>query len=364
MLRSFFSLVLGRLLFGWLALPLPGLAQSPNSSLTARHLFGFTETSVGADGFQPWNGTLTLTIPPNANPRIFNSLTLEPATTALDIRVSGQTATVGFVSPLEKDRAYTLGVAVRGVCAWRVELTACESPEVHWLYKLDFRTTSNFAYSLGNSAEGRRVWAHTFGRCRDETCRRIMLTGAVHGSEWRSGDLGRLISILDTSPEYLAGQNKEFLIIPQVNPDGIANSSRFTPSGVNLNRNFPTGWNSCSECGPAPASEIETRLVMAATEAFAPDYLLSYHAQWPPDGILFRGDDTNPETIAFAEYVSALTGYPVGQFSSDGDVPGDQTVWAESQGIRSLVVEATSTASTDWDKNWPLYETLLRETDF
>ena len=357
---SRFSFLLCSLLIGsCFSWSVPASAQALEASVTTRRLFGFVETSVGADGFQPWTDGLSVSIPPQANPKILKSLTLEPATTELNIEISGQTAHVQFLSGLEKDQVYTLGVAVNGVCPWSVELTSCEVLQTQWLYRLEFRTTSNSAYPLGNSAEGRPIWAHTFGRCRDENCQKIMLTGAVHGNEWRSGDLGRLIGILETTPAYLAGQNKELLIIPQVNPDGVALNSRFTPSGVNLNRNFPIGWNLCGECGVGPASEVETQLVIAATEAFEPDYLLSYHAQWPPEGIIFRGDDTNPETIAFAEYVSGHTGYPVGQFLSDGDVPGDQTVWAESRGIRSLIIEATSTASTDWDQNWPLYANLL-----
>ena len=333
-------------------------------SIPSRQLFGFSATSVAANGVQPWLDSLSVSIPERANPRILNSLILEPDRGELEIKVTGHTAQVRPLAGFEKDQDYTLGIKVRRMCPVGLEASTCATLDSNWLYKLGFRTTSNFAYPLGTSAQGRTIWAHSFGRCRSNNCRKIMLTGALHGSEWRSGDLGRLVGILDTNPQYLAGQDKEVLIIPNTNPDGVARNTRYNARGVNLNRNFPAYWEGCSQCGPYPASEPETQLVVNTTNQFDPDYLISYHAQWPPNGIIFRGSDTNEGTIAFANYAARHTGYPVGYFPDFDVVPGDQTVWAESRGTRSLIIEATYVANSDWAKNWPLYQALLRDSKF
>lgn len=360
--RARLILHLTTLCLAWLLIASPTL---PTFATSNSESFGFASSSLQANGYQPWNGALEVTIPQTANPRILSSLRLEPAT-EINVTVTGHTARVQpAAGAFQKDTLYTLGVQFPRICPALLEQTSCHTTEA-WLYKLVFRTTSNEARILGYSHQNRPVWGHSFGRCREEaSCRRVMLTGAVHGNEGRSGDLGRLIQILDTEPDYLAGQNKEIFVIPQVNPDGVAAGTRHNARGVDLNRNFPAQWgNPCQACGSAPASERETQLVVNATETFDPTHLLSYHAQWPPHGIIFRGSDTNPDTIAFAEYAARHSGYPVGQFNTSGDVPGDQTVWAESRGTRSLLIEATRTDSTDWDKNWPLYQALLRDSKF
>lgn len=112
----------------------------------------------------------------------------------------------------------------------------------------------------------------------------------------------------------------EVWIIPMLNPDGnnkVWNGSRMwrkntrSPSGVDINRNFPYGWNSCGGSsgstsqddyrGPSAASEPETKAMMEFAKSIKPVFAFSYHSyselvlypygcdgKYTPDQALFK----------------------------------------------------------------------------
>ncbi|XP_022822666.1 carboxypeptidase B-like isoform X1 [Spodoptera litura] len=111
----------------------------------------------------------------------------------------------------------------------------------------------------------------------------ILITGGQHAREWISVTsalyiLHTIVTNFDTQKNYM--KNKNWLIIPVVNPDGYAythgvdrlwrkNRRRFLScNGVDVNRNFETDWRipgitQHSECkptysGPYPFSEAES----------------------------------------------------------------------------------------------------------
>ncbi len=323
------------------------------------NLIGFSASSLPPSSNNVYlNQTFSVDFPTTPSPEVIKSIQFYPKapfTTNLD----GNKLTI--TPTLKRASTYTLGYQKTEVCKPDVGIECV--PENSWLYALSFTTTPKESLVYGKSFQGRDLVANIFGSCTvEETCKRIMLTGGLHGSEWRSGDLTNLQSYIEQNPQEIIGKNKEIIIVPFANPDGTALNIRYNARAVNLNRNFPLNYVNCDQCGAVALSEPESKALVDFTFLTKPDYLISYHAQWPPDGIIFKGDDNNPQTQVFAQWVADRTGYSVGYFNDPGSVVnGDQTVWAESIGIRSIIIEATNINSSDWSKNYNMYLGLLRD---
>lgn len=274
-------------------------------------------------------------------------------------QIDGNNLTI-YPERLQRLTNYQFGMKSTPMCLMNTN-PQCSSEMINFTYSLEFQTSWKEQYIYGQSVEGRALVSYIYGKS-DESGTKIMLTGAIHGEEWRSGDLTRLRQWMDDKPYLLEGQNKSVIIVPLINIDGATKNQRYNANGVNLNRQFPAYWEPGDNRGPYPLSEPETASLADFTIEEAPDYLISYHAQWPPYGMIFLGDNGNSETMSFARWVANKTGYPVGIFNDGDHVPGDQTEWAETIGIRSLIIEATYRENTDWTKNFPLYQALLNSS--
>jgi hypothetical protein len=296
---------------------------------------------------------------------ILDQLTFYPQTTFRKT-LSGNTLYV-YPSRLERNTDYTFGYSFANFCQFdeAIECDAVTRPQASYSFRMNFRTDWKEKYTYGQSVQGRPLDSYIFD-FGDKTGKVIMLTGGIHGSEWRSGDLTQLKNYLWNRPEELQGQNKTIIIVPFMNPDGTAMNIRYNAHAVNLNRNYPAYWSPCTQCGPAADSEPETNTWRRFAKAEKITHLISYHAQWPPVGIIFKGIDYDTPTDQFAIWVANRTGYPIGFFPGDSStpaidvVPGDQTVWASGQGILSIIIEATYISNSDWNKNFPMYQDLMR----
>jgi murein peptide amidase A len=136
---------------------------------------------------------------------------------------------------------------------------------------------------VGRSVEGRAITAAQVG---DPAGSRVVLVvGAIHGDERAGLRIARALKRLAAGrPEALAGT--QLWVIATVNPDGQRARTRKNARGVDLNRNFPYRWHgdvphpSGYFPGPRPASEPETRSVMAFVERIQPDLSIWYHQPW------------------------------------------------------------------------------------
>jgi murein peptide amidase A len=136
---------------------------------------------------------------------------------------------------------------------------------------------------VGRSVEHRAITAVQVG---DPAGARVALVvGVIHGDE-RAG-----LRVLDAikaraaaDPPSLAGT--QLWLIATVNPDGQRARTRKNAHGVDLNRNFPYRWqdqvphSNGYYPGPRPASEPETRAVMAFARQIQPDLSIWYHQPW------------------------------------------------------------------------------------
>lgn len=160
----------------------------------------------------------------------------------------------------------------------------------------------------GKSLEGRDMKIVRFtGAGYQPGMPKVVLTFNVHAREWITGMAGvyaveKLVEKVKSSPDYLDGV--EVVMMPIANPDGFIhteglarfhrknmNTNNSLCLGTDLNRNFPTGWESCSgfRCGSSvpcldtykgrgPGSEPETQVIMKVMEESKMTVMIDVHS--------------------------------------------------------------------------------------
>ncbi|HEY6654534.1 MAG TPA: M14 family zinc carboxypeptidase [Solirubrobacterales bacterium] len=136
---------------------------------------------------------------------------------------------------------------------------------------------------LGRSVQKRAITAVQVG---DPAGTRVALVvGVIHGDERAGLRIVRAVK-REASRDPGALTGTQLWAIATVNPDGLRAHTRKNAHGVDLNRNFPYRWHgdvphsSGYYPGPRPASEPETRAVMAFVRRLRPDLSIWYHQPW------------------------------------------------------------------------------------
>jgi murein peptide amidase A len=136
---------------------------------------------------------------------------------------------------------------------------------------------------VGKSVQKRAITAVQVG---DPAGARVALVvGLIHGDEHAG------LRIIDAvkraaAQDSAALEGTQLWVIDTVNPDGQRAHTRKNAHGVDLNRNFPYRWrddvphSNGYYPGPKPASEPETRAVMAFARRIQPDLSIWYHQPW------------------------------------------------------------------------------------
>ena len=112
--------------------------------------------------------------------------------------------------------------------------------------------------------------------------------------------------------------------MPKYNPDGASRRTRQNARGVDLNRNFPRNWKPLTgtyNSGPGPASEPETKAIMAFLRAVRPAYVISFHQ--PLRGVGRAG----AKGRAFVRRLHRGLRLPVKSFNCSGRCHGTMTEW-------------------------------------
>lgn len=187
---------------------------------------------------------------------------------------------------------------------------------------------------LGASVQGRPIRVFELGTPGTTT---VLVIGCVHGDECAGTRIAR--SLLESAPPSFA----DLWVLPNVNPDGRALDRRGNAHGVDLNRNFPYGWEPIPRgrycAGPRPLSEPESRLAAALIRRIEPDITIWFHQ---PFGVvdLSGGDGTIERRYA------RLVGLPVERL---GRYPGSASRWQNHAFPRStaFVVELPGGSLSD-----------------
>jgi protein MpaA len=125
---------------------------------------------------------------------------------------------------------------------------------------------------IGHSVQHRPLRVIRIGRA--QAPRKVLVVGCVHGTE-RAG-LQITAQLRRATPPH----DTQLLVLDTANPDGCAGGTRANARGVDLNRNFPWGWRAQQgvfASGPRPASEPETRAVMAYIQHERPRVTIWFH---------------------------------------------------------------------------------------
>ncbi|MEQ8766560.1 MAG: DUF2817 domain-containing protein [Planctomycetota bacterium] len=130
-----------------------------------------------------------------------------------------------------------------------------------------------FRRSIGRSVEARPIEAIELGTGED----RILILASIHGDEAAGTPLVEaLADLLVTTPELLAGHR--VIIVPEVNPDGVAYRRRHNVNGVDLNRNFPAGnYRANRTGGEEPLSEPESLALRDLVLEVSPSRVVTIH---------------------------------------------------------------------------------------
>ena len=127
---------------------------------------------------------------------------------------------------------------------------------------------------IGASVEGREIRVEILVRRGPA----LLIFGVIHGNEPLGAPLlERFLAHLKENPALFA--DRRLVVIPVLNPDGLAGRSRYNSRGVDLNRNFPaSNFRKSRRNGPYPSSEPETKALMKMIRQFRPSRVLAVHS--------------------------------------------------------------------------------------
>ena len=223
-------------------------------------------------------------------------------------------------------------------------------------YTYNFKTTCKKTYSIGKSVDGRSIYAYYFGT----GSKKIVFYGAMHGSESNTKyTLTYWITELEKNSDSIP-DDKTVIVVPVLNPDAVANNSRFNSNGVDLNRNFDSStWVSGTYFlntfyptggGESPFSEPETRAIRDLIYRESPYLTLSYHSA---AGYVVPSNTS--KGIELGRVYSSLSGYRYIAPGTDGafsyDITGAFGEWAQEHGYNSLTIELSSAYYNQFSQN-------------
>jgi predicted deacylase len=169
---------------------------------------------------------------------------------------------------------------------------------------------------IGHSVKGRAIRAWRLGDPAAPV--KAVFLATMHGNEAKPSRI--LESLRDGAP--ITGA--DIWVVPTMNPDGLRRHTRKNARGVDLNRNFPVRWirqHGTYNSGRRPASEPETRAMMAFLRAVRPTYVVSFHQ--PLHGV----DTSYWKTRTLARALSRQLDLPRKRFTCNHGCHGTLTQW-------------------------------------
>jgi len=243
-------------------------------------------------------------------------------------------------------------------------------------YLLNKEICNNISQSKNNISEN--VVGDTNDLFEDKIETTFFYFGAIHGSEGNTAQLmdkwkNDLITYCKAIPE-----STNIIIIPSINPDGVAANYRFNKNQVDINRNFDTkDWQQITYLtdgetfpnggGNIPFSEKETQLIRDVILQTQPQLTISFHS-W---GRVIVPADMDL-SYTYANYYSQLSGYYVeGLYQKESSfnyiTTGSFNVWMAENNLSALTIELWDLQNDDWGRNrLALWDTItdINQLDF
>ena len=185
------------------------------------------------------------------------------------------------------------------------------------------------ALPIGHSVNGSRIAPVVLGS--PAATHRVLVVGCIHGNE--CAGLAIVRRLVRTS----APAGTEIVVVPDLNPDGYRHDTRGNAHGVDLNRNFPSGWTPNEQpggleySGPHPLSEPESRYAVELIRRLRPEVTIWFHQ---PQALVRAWGPSKATALRFA----SLAGVP---YSAIAWPSGSASNWQNHAfpGTASFVVE-------------------------
>jgi hypothetical protein len=210
---------------------------------------------------------------------------------------------------------------------------------------------------VGRSVEGRAMQAVRIGR----GSRLLVVASGTHGTESNTTYLAEQLSALFARSVSALPEGVAVYLLPEINPDGLAEGRRLNARDVDLNRNWetadwrgdtygPDGMYLPEGGGTAPFSEPETAalaewLLSLKDEASGGMVVLFYHSSYP-GGAVRPGYTTeggisvpDPQAAAVAEDLAERLGYEYLPEWPLYALSGESINWCAENGITCLLIE-------------------------
>ena len=185
---------------------------------------------------------------------------------------------------------------------------------------------------IGHSVKGRKIWAFRLGS--PSSSKKVLLLAGMHGNE--TGAVRTLKALRDGDP--ITGA--DIWVVPVVNPDGVAKNRRQNAHGVDLNRNFSTGWakaGGATSSGSKAFSEPESRAIRNLADDIDPTYTISFHQ--PLNGIDIRDTGNN----AWARRLAKEIKLPKKAFDCFSKCHGTYSMWFRKHHKKGAVITVEMT---------------------
>jgi len=211
---------------------------------------------------------------------------------------------------------------------------------------------------IGTSVDGTDIIAYHYGSGETE----ILLIGGTHGSDAPStAEVTQRFSDYFASNEAVIPANITVTVIPNLNPDGSADSSaagRFNANNVDLNRNFDCEWSETGmwrqeevSGGSAPFSEPEAVALRDYVLGNSIDAAIVWFAS---EGKVYPSAcATSPsnESVELAATFANAAGYPAEAEFDAYAITGDMVNWMAKQNIPAISVLLTNRNNAEFVKN-------------
>jgi predicted deacylase len=198
--------------------------------------------------------------------------------------------------------------------------------------------------TIGKTVKGRDIVAWRIGQ--PSSRRKVVVLAAMHGNETAP------VRILRNLLNGRRIRGADIWLVPQYNRDGVVRRTRQNAHGVDLNRNYPRHWQRQRgpyNSGPRPASEPETKAVMAFLRKIRPAYVVSFHQ--PLRGV----GRTGGKGASFVRRLHNGLRLPVKSFNCSGRCHGTMTEWfnANFRGVAVTVEYGRGVSRTQATRTGP-----------
>jgi murein DD-endopeptidase MepM/ murein hydrolase activator NlpD len=227
---------------------------------------------------------------------------------------------------------------------------------------------------IGQSVQGRPIVAERVGQGPIK----VVLVGDIHGEYEANTHLlaEQLLAHFQAHPEEVP-EEVSLWVLPTMNPDGLANGTRWNANDVDLNRNADTDLDGCGgndwspdtighegphpgAGGAYPFSEPETK----AVGEFLEDAWIAVFYHSAAEAIFVDACQRHAPTARLAEALSADTGYPIPAEGWTGyPVTGDFGDYLAGEGVAAVTVELSDHDDPEFERNREGVRAVLARVD-